>query len=164
MGINFAVAAKASEVREDEDVIDVPIDGVDYKARRPTVAQAALLSTAFSGTGADRLSVVFDIVQALMGDKALAHIKSLVWSRRIDLDDLIGGSEGNPEGGLIDQIFAEFADRPTEPSTDSSEQPDESGRRFRGRSAGRGSTLSDSASTPSSTSSITGPPSESPRE
>lgn len=164
MGISFEVAAKASEVEEGEDVVDVPIEGVVYKARRPTVAQSALLSASFTGTGVARLNAIFDTIQALMGDEAVAHVKRLVWARRIDLDDLYGGSEKNPNGGLVDQIIAEFANRPTEPSTDSSEQPDESGRRFRGRSAGRGSTLSVSESTSSSTSSTTGQPSESPRE
>ena len=149
MGISFTVAAKAREAKEDEDIVEVPIEDKVYIARRPSVAQSALLANAFSGTGIERLSSVFDIIEALMGSEALDHIKRLIWARRIDLDDLIGGSEGNPDGGLVDQVMAEFADRPTEPSTDSSEQPSDSGRRSRGRAPGKGSTLSASDSTSS---------------
>lgn len=150
MAIAFRAAAHAAEISEDEDVVDVPIEGVVYKARRPTPMQGALLNEALTSTnGAERLSAVFRLIQALLGSEAKEVLEEMAWDRRIDFPDLIGGSEQNPDGGLLDQIFAEFAARPTEPSTDSSSSQTSGGRKSTGRSPGRGSTRSASPSTPS---------------
>jgi hypothetical protein len=148
--IEFNVAAKESEAQDDEDVVEVPIDGVTYYARRPTVAQGALLNLTLSTKGRDRLSAVFDLIFSLMGGEALEHIRRLVMERRIDYGDLIGYSEQNPDGGLVDLIFKEFAERPTQPSDDSSLSQAVAGRRSAGRSPGKGSTRS--SSTPSTSS------------
>lgn len=146
MGIAFKAAAEAYELGEDEDVIEVPIEGVVYTARRPTVAQASLMLS-----GGDLL-IAFKLIEGIMGRKARDHIERLVWERKIDLDDLIssGGTEQNPDGGLIPQIIEEFAkSRPTPPSTDSSPSQTTGGRRSTGRSPGKGSTLLTSPSTDS---------------
>jgi hypothetical protein len=150
MGINFNVAAEAHEAAKDEQVVEVPIDGTVYLARRPTTAQAALLSMAMATTdGAARLASVFRLIEGLLGEEALGAVQNLVWARRIDFGDLIGGSEENPDGGLVDQIFAEFSKFPTEPSTDSSSSRTAGGRRSTGRSPGKGSIRSTSPSTDS---------------
>lgn len=150
MGIAFKAAAEAADIGEDEDVVDVPIEGKIYKARRPTPIQGALLNEALTATnGAVRLTAVFKLIQALLGPEAKTVLEEMAWDRRIDFPDLIGGSEQNPEGGLIDQIFAEFAARPTEPSTDSSSSRTSGGRKSTGRSPGKGSIHSGSPSTPS---------------
>lgn len=146
MGINFQVAAEAAMAADDEDVVEVPIAGQVFYARRPTTAQAMLLNQSLNGTGAARLSATFRLVEGLMGEKAQALVEDLIWARRIDLGDLIGGSDQNPDGGLIDQIFAEFTGRPTAPSTDSSGSQSAGGRRSTGRSPGKGSTRSPSPS------------------
>lgn len=146
MPIGFAVAAKASETPQDEDVVEVPIDDVIYFARRPTTAMGALLTDALQS---GQLGTVYKLIEGLLGEDARKHVERLVWARRVDFDDLIGGSEQNPEGGLIDQIFAEFAGHPTEPSTASSASPRTGGRRSQGRSPGKGSTRSTSPSTDS---------------
>jgi hypothetical protein len=147
--IEFNVAAEAAGLAEDEDVFEVPIEDEVYIARRPTTAQGALLNVALSGTGVSRLSAVFSLLEGLIGEEGRAHIERLVWERRVDLDDLVGGSEQNPEGGLIDQIFEAFSERPSQPSTDSSSSRATGGRRSTGRSPGKGSTRSPSPSTAS---------------
>lgn len=149
MVIEFAVAAEASEVGEDEDVVEIPIDGVTYQARRPTVAQGALLNVALASKGVKALSAVYELIGGVMGEDARAHIERLVWARRIDFDDLVGGSEKNPDGGLIDQIFEAFTEFPTKPSSGSSPSRPTTGRRSTGRSPGKGSTRSPSPSTDS---------------
>ena len=140
----------ASEATEDEDVVEVPIEGIVYKARRPSVAQGALMAYAQAAQAGDALAVVFKLIKALMGEEALEHIERLVWDRRIDFGDLLGGgTEMNPEIGLVDGIFAEFSERPTQPSTASSSTRATGGRRSTGRSPGKGSTHSPSPSTDS---------------
>lgn len=147
--IDFKIAAEAASTPEDEDVVEVPIEGVTYLARRPTLAMSALMTASLNSKGGDRLSAVFKLIGGLMGDDARDHIERLVWDRRINYEDLIGGSEDNPDGGLIDQIFAEFTARPTGPSTGSSASPGTGGRKSTGRSPGKGSTRSTSPSTDS---------------
>lgn len=151
MAIQFHVAAEAdikAQANED-DVVEVPIEDEVYYARRPTVAQIALLNAATSSDGAERLTMAFDLVEMMMGSEALAHVKRLVKARAIDYGDLIGGSEKNPDGGLIDMVFEEFAGRPTEPSTDSPRSPRAGGRKSTRRSPGPGSTHSAGPSTDS---------------
>lgn len=143
MGIEFKVAGEAALPGEDEKVVEVPINGRVFLARRPTTAQAVLLNTSLTGHGGDRLSAVFRLVEGLMGEEALQVVQDLIWERKIDFGDLVGGSEQNPDGGLIDQIFSEFAQVPTEPSTASSRSPRSGGRRSTGRSPGKGSTHSE---------------------
>lgn len=153
--IEFNVAAKAAEMDGDEAVVEVPIDGVVYYARRPTVAQIALLNTTMVGDGTDvRLGAAFDLLESMLGPAARHHLERLAWNRLIDFDDLVGGSEENPEGGLIDQIFEEFqnkdlVERPTQPSAASSSSQASGGRKSTGRSPGKGSTRSPSPSTDS---------------
>lgn len=149
MSIEFKVAAEAALVAEDEDVVEVPINGTMYYARRPSTAQAVLLNAALTGVGGDRLSAIFRLIEGLLGEEALTEVQNLVWSRRLDLGDLVGGSEQNPDGGLLDLIFAEFAGRPTEPSTASSPSQRNGGRRSTARTPGKGSTRSTSPSTAS---------------
>lgn len=148
--IEFNIAAKEHEAaaKPDEDVVEVPIDGVTYLARRPTLAQATLLNLTLSQTGYDRLASIFELLHYLIGAEGVAHVKQLVRERRIDYPDLIGHSEQNPNGGLVDLIFAEFTkERPTQPSDDSSPLPAVVGRKSTGRSPGKGSTRSTSRST-----------------
>lgn len=146
MGISFAASAEAYAVGEDEDVVDVPIEGIVYKARRPTTAQAALM------VGKADLMVAYNLVEGLMGRQARDHIERMVWERKIDLADLIDpdGTEQNPDGGLIPQIIQEFsAGRPTQPSSGSASSQTTGGRRSTGRSPGKGSIPSTSPSTDS---------------
>lgn len=147
--LEFNVAAEAAEVAEDEDIVEVPINGKVFQARRPTVAMGALLNANLNSTGPDRLTVVFRLVEGFMGPEAREEIEALIWDRKIDYGDLIGGSEQNPEGGLIDRLFEAFAERPTTPSTGSSPSQAAGGRRSTGRSPGKGSTRSPSPSTAS---------------
>lgn len=151
MALAFKVAAEAADISEDEDVVEVPIDDMVYVARRPTTAQGMLLGAALSHGGEERNTIIFDLISALMGPEALAHVKKLILARRIDFDDLLGGgSDENPDGGLIDMIFAEFAasdDRPTQPSAASSSSRAAGGRKSTGRSPGKGSTRTTSRST-----------------
>lgn len=145
--IAFAVAAAAAEVSEDEDVVEVPIGDKVFLARRPTLGQSVLLSEA-----RDEMSLarVFKLLRVILGDEATEILEQLVWDRRLDFADLIGGgTDLNPNGGLIDQIQEAFAERPTEPSSDSSASRKSTGRRSTGRSPGKGSTHSSSPSTDS---------------
>lgn len=147
--IEFNVAAEAEEVAEDEDVVEVPIGAKVFQARRPTVAQIALLNGALGAKGRQRLEAAYVFIEALMGPDARTEVESLVLDRRIDFGDLIGGSDRNPDGGLIDMILSEFSGRPTEPSTASSQSRSSGGRKSTGRSPGKGSTRSSSPSTDS---------------
>ena len=149
MGISFAASAEAYAVGEDEDVVEIPIEGIVYKARRPTTAQAALM------VGGGDMQIAFNLIEGLMGPQARAHIERLVWARKIDLADLLDpeGTEQNPDGGLIPQIIQEFsAARPTQPSSGSASSQTTGGRRSTGRSPGKVSSRSTSRSTDSSTS------------
>lgn len=147
MSLEFHVAAKAEAAKPgtDEDVVEVPIDGVTYIARRPTTAQVALLNASPDATYAE---AVMKMVQALLGEDGLKHIQRLIWDRRIEFGDLMGGTKSNPKG-LVSAIIAEFAGRPTEPSTDSSPSRETGGRKSTGRAPGKGSTRSSSPSTDS---------------
>ena len=89
-----------------------------------------------------------NLAQSIMGLPARKHLERLIWERRIDFGDIMGGTEQNPEG-LISSIIAEFAGRPTEPSTDSSPSQAPGGRKSTGRAPGKGSTRSTSPSTDS---------------
>lgn len=146
--ISFAMAAQSSEIGEDEDVVDVPIGDRVFKARRPTVAQSAYLEHA---TATRSLSVVYKLLHSLLGGEATAILENAVLDRKVDFGDLLGpGTEQNPDGGLINQIFAEFkVGFPTQPSSDSSKSPKEAGRKSGRRSPGKGSIPSDSDSTSS---------------
>ena len=145
--IEFNVAAKAAVEKpgEDEDVVEVPIEDVVYQARRPTAAQVALI---YASSGDTYAQTVMNLAQSIMGLAARKHLERLIWERRIDFGDIMGGTEQNPEG-LISSIIAEFAGRPTEPSTDSSPSQAPGGRRSTGRAPGKGSTRSTSPSTDS---------------
>jgi hypothetical protein len=150
MPISFAIAAEAAEPAAEEKVVEVPIGDRVFYARRPTVAQAALLNKSLAAPIlADRIVAVFRLIEGLLGEDARDLIEELLWSRRIDLDDLVGGSEQNPEGGLVDQIFSEFSAFPTVPSTGSSASRRSGGQRSTGRSPGKGSTRSPSPSSAS---------------
>lgn len=143
MALEFKVAAKAA-AGEEEDVVEVPIDDVTYIARRPTPAMFALFQVE---SREDYLGALWHILQGILGKEAVDHIKTLIWERRIDLDDLVGGSEEN-EDGLLNMIISEFSGRPTEPSTDSSASPKTGGRKST-RAPGKGSISSTSGSTDS---------------
>lgn len=143
--LEFNIAAEASTVNEDEDYVEVPIGGKVFRAYRPTVAQGALLVAA---RGAGNLGMVFKLIRSLLGEEATDIIEEAIWARRLDFDDLVGGgTKLNPEHGLVDGIFAEFGERPTQPSTVSSPSRAVGGRKSTGRSPGKGSIPSDSPST-----------------
>ena len=144
--LEFKVAALAEvkEIGDDEDIVAVPIEDVTYEVRRPTSAQVGLWTTGMHTTA----EVAFEAIRTLLGADGLEHIKRLIRNRQIDMDDLIGGSENNPDG-LIGSILAEFSGRPTEPSTASTRSQPSGGRRSTGRSPGKGSTRSSSPSTDS---------------
>lgn len=145
--IEFVVAAESAEIGEDEEVVKVPIEDKVYLARRPTVAQTAFLALTIQGDGVTKLSATFQILESLIGAEGVNHIQRLVLERRIDIDDLVGGSKKN-KVGLVDSIFKEFTKgRPTQPSSISSSSPGTTGRKSTGRSPGKGSTHSPSPST-----------------
>lgn len=154
--INFAMAAEASEMDPDEDVVEVPIGDKVYYARRPTVAQTAYLENA---TRTRNLGVVFKMLHSLIGGEATRILEDAILDRRIDFGDILGGgTKLNPDKGLIDQIFEEFKlQHPTKPSSDSAESPRDTGRKSTRRSPGKGSTRSASTSTDSSTGSTSSP-------
>lgn len=147
--IEFKVAAEAdaAKIGENEDVVEVPIDGVVYEARRPTAGQVGLLTVGVSD-GSTYFAAVLDMVTILIGTEGRDHIKRLIRDRRIELADLFGGTPENPDG-LVGAIISEFAGRPTVPSTASSASRSTGGRRSTGRSPGKGSTQSPSPSTDS---------------
>lgn len=144
--LEFKVAALAEvkEAGDEEDVVEVPIEDEVYVVRRPTTAQIGLWTTGMHTTA----QIAFEAIETLLGKKGLDHIKRLIRNRQVDMDDLIGGSERNPDG-LIGGILEEFAGRPTEPSTASTKSQPSGGRRSTGRSPGKGSTRSSSPSTDS---------------
>lgn len=155
--LEFAAAAEASQADDDEDVIEVNLFGMEVEARRLTVAQSALLTEARVRGGGAQVPAIFDAIGDMFGAEALRHVRTLIHERRIDMGDLLGGSDQNPEGGVIDKIMEAFADeRPTQRSTASSSSRGNGGPRSTGRSPGRGSTRSTSDSASSSTRSTSG--------
>ena len=135
MSIEFFAAAKAADLNEEEDIVEVTIEGEAYRAVRPTTAQIALVVA----TGGRDLGVIFRVLNSILGEEALGVIEDMVWDRRIELEDLFGGSEQNPKG-LLGMIVEEFrAKNPTQPSTASSSSRRPGGQRSTGRSPGKGS-------------------------
>ena len=150
MAIQFQVAAQAAQAGEEEKIVEVPIEGITYQARKLTTAQAALIPIALTGPSVvDRLGAALQMIEMLIGSAGAAHVRRLIIARRIDMGDIIGGSEQNPDGGLLDQILREFSQHPSQPSADSSSSRPNGGRKSTGRSPGKGSTHSDSTSTDS---------------
>lgn len=148
--IEFKTAANKAETPEDEDYVEVPIDGEVYHARTPSAGQMALFAAAFADDLPGQAQAIFDMLEAMMGEEATRHIKQLLKDRSIDMGDLYGGgTELNPDAGLIDSIMEELAGRPTQPSTASSRSQASGGRKSTGRSPGKGSTRSGSPSTAS---------------
>lgn len=147
--LEFAAAAAASEVDENEDIVEVNLFGLNVEARRLTTAQTALISAARAQGGGEQVNAIFGAIQDMFGTEALAHVKRLIHDRRIDLGDLLGGgTELNPDHGVVDAVIAAFsAGRPTRPSTASSSSRATAGPRSTGRSPGKGSTRSASPST-----------------
>jgi hypothetical protein len=147
--LEFAAAAAASEVADDEDIVEVDLFGMEVVARRLTTAQMALLSAARSAGGGEQVNAIFGSIEDMFGKDALVHVKRLIHERRIDMGDLLGGgTDLNPDRGVIDAVIQEFsAGRPTQPSTASSSSRGRGGPKSTGRSPGRGSTRSDSPST-----------------
>lgn len=144
--IAFTVAAKAADLSEDEDVVEVPIEDKVYLARRLTPGMAVQLAMAREGTLGDMYQTMWLVIHAMMGQEAVDHLQRLIWERRIDINDIMGGSDQN-EKGLINQLQEEFGARPTKPSTDSSSSQAPGGRKSTARSRGKGSIHGDSAST-----------------
>lgn len=135
MTIEFFAAAKAADAGEDGDFVEVVIDGESYRAIRPTTAQIALVVS----TGGKDIGIIFRVLSSILPDEALAAIEDMVWDRRIDLDDLFGGTEQNPKG-LLGAIIEEFrGGNPTQSSTGSSKSQRPAGRKSTGRSPGAGS-------------------------
>jgi hypothetical protein len=149
--LEFAAAAAASEVEEDEDVVEVNLFGMPVTARRLTTAQSALLTAARTQGGAAQAASIFGAIEDMFGTAALDHVKRLIHERRIDMYDLLGGGTAlNPDHGVIDAVTTAFAaGRPTQPSTASSSSRARGGQKSTGRSPGKGSTRSTSPSTPS---------------
>lgn len=148
--IAFTVAARAAEAGEDEDVVEVPIDGITYYARQPTLGQSALLAEARAGGNTlAMIRAVWQMAEAMMGPEAREHLERLVWEGRIDLTDLVSGSEQNDKG-LFSQIQEEFTARPTKPSTASSSSQGSGGRKSTARSRGKGSIHSETSPSPDS--------------
>lgn len=128
MAIDFVTAAKAASLSADEDTVDVPIEGITYKAHRLTTIQAGLLADVLR-RGNIRLPALLGLIEAMMGIAAREHIERLIFQGRIEGGDLLGGGTvNNPESGLLDKIVEEFSSRPTVPSTDSSESQESTGR------------------------------------
>lgn len=146
MAVSFQTDASAWEKNEngDEDYVEVDINGRPFRAYRLTVAMSAAIPMALTGSSIpDRLGAAYRIIEGLIGPEGLRYVMDLVWSKQMDYRDLIGGSDAHPDGGLIDQILAEFAKvRPSQPSADSSSSRANGGRRSTGRSPGKGSTRS----------------------
>lgn len=143
--LEFNIAAEASEASEDDDYVEIPLGDKVFRAYRPTVAQGALL-VATRGTG--NVGMAFKLIRGIVGDEFADIIEEAVWNRRLDFDDLVGGgTELNPDHGLLDGIFEQFGERPTKPSTVSSSTPERGGRKSTGRSPGKGSIPSPSRST-----------------
>jgi len=144
--LEFAAAAEASEAdKKDDGGLVVGLFGMEVVAEPLTTAQMALLTYARQQGGGAQVAAIFDAIQDIFGSEALAHVKRLIHQRRIDMGDLLGGTDQNPDGGVIDRVIEAFSDgRPTPPSTASSRSRAAGGRKSTGRSPGKGSTLSTS--------------------
>lgn len=146
--IEFAASAAASEIPEDEDVLEVNLFGMPVVARRLTGAQSALMLAARARGGAHAMNGIFQGISDMFGEDARMHVERLIHERRIDLEDLLGGgTELNPDHGVIDAVTEYFADgHPTQSSTASSRSQGRGGARSTGRSPGKGSTRGGSPS------------------
>jgi hypothetical protein len=146
--LEFAAAAAASEIPEDEDVLEVNLFGLEVVARRLTPGQSALMFAARARGGGAAMDGVFQGIADMFGEPARKHVEKLIHDRRIDLADLLGGgTDLNPDHGVIDAVMEYFSDgHPTPSSTASSPSRARGGARSTGRSPGKGSTRSASPS------------------
>lgn len=148
----FKVAAKEA-AGETEEVIEIVFGERTLVSRIPTSGQVALFYDRLASTSAGddedsgAVAAVFGLLRGVLAPGDVPYLKQLLQDRRIGFDVLLGGDE---EGeGLVDALMAEYAGRPTTPSTDSSASPESTGRKSTGRSPGKGSTRSASPSTAS---------------
>lgn len=161
MGIEFNVAAKAKEAEElrasgddesadDLELVEVPIDGKIFRAKRPDASKLTVVLTA----DAQQLPrMILKLIEDMFtipgkdgqdGKEVKKILQDLIWEGAITFSDLFIGTEQNPNG-LILQIASEFGGRPTEPSTASAASAQTGGRKSTVRSRGKGSTPSPSA-------------------
>lgn len=149
----FKVAAKRA-TSDEEEVLEIPFGERVLTARRPTVGQLALfydraaMPPSASEPDNGPVAAVFGLLRGILGDGDVPYLRGLLSAGAIEFGTLFGGDDEN-ESGLADAILAEWAGRPTEPSSDSSPSPAKTGRPSTGRTPGKGSTRSTSRSTAS---------------
>lgn len=149
----FKVAAKRA-TSDEEEVLEIPFGERTLLARRPTVGQLALFydRAAMNPTSDEPdngpVAAVFGFLRGMLGEGDVPYLRGLLSSGAIEFSTLFGGNDDN-EQGLVDAILAEWAGRPTVPSSDSAPSPEKTGRPSTGRTPGKGSTRSNSRSTAS---------------
>ncbi len=170
----FKVAAAKAANPKDLELLDIPFGERVLYVKRPTPGQLAMFpnkarrSTVFIAA-MDLLEqmLVTDVKlinEALKGEvdddgnprpEATAeNVGTIYYLERLIEDGVVndgiifGGDDDNKQG-LVEAIIAEWAGRPTVPSSASSSSRSGSGRPSTGRARGKGSTSGDSTSTDS---------------
>lgn len=141
--IQFKTAAQETQKArndEDDDVVEVDIDGEVYPARIPSVDELAMVMIDIQGENmGDRIAGVWSFIAACFDEDDEERIKARIRSRRDGLTLAFMLTDVMP--GMMEAFSGNF---PTQPSTGSSGSPASSGRRSTGRSPGKGSTRSTS--------------------
>lgn len=147
--ISFNIAAEAAPQVVSDKTVTAVINGVEYEARPFSAGQLAMLNVDIaSGSMSQQTNGLLHFIEIVLGEEVRDIIADALRVGTIDMEDVLGGSEQNPDG-LIGAIVSEFSGRPTKPSSGSSSKPQPGGRRSTGRAPGKGSTRSSSAPTDS---------------
>lgn len=143
--IRFDAKAKPKPVEEadDEDVVEIPINGTTYYARRPSSNSIALLYASM-GTRqlAKQLAEIQQFLESCLEAEALRVLMEAVRKDALSYEELLELSHG---------IIAEFAANPTGSSEDSSKSSAPTGRASTERLRPTASTRASSRSRASST-------------
>src|SRR5690606_33020674 len=111
-----AEADEATEEPIDLYTLEFTIGDYEFAAKPPTPSQVALLiGTSNLGSSA-ALGAAFRFLRGTLDRRSYNLLLTLLESGEIEQDLLLGGNEQN-EGGIVDWLIEQVADRPTQAPT-----------------------------------------------
>ena len=143
----FVAAARQAVESEDgeEPTLEFGLAGQEFTAKVPTSGQVALVAGSFGGGNAQMVGALFEFLQGVLLDDGYRRLRKLIADGTVPFEVVFGGDDNNDQG-IVEWISAQAAARPTKPSDGSSPSRKQGGGKSTGRSPGKGSIRSASAS------------------